>query len=275
MTALRRAAVLGYPISHSLSPVLHGYWLQHYHLAGSYEAIETKPEDLAIRLKTLQDAGYAGVNLTVPLKETVLPLLDEITPLAAQMGAVNTVVFKDGKTIGYNTDAEGFARNIAPMNFSALQKAIVLGAGGAARAVIAALVAEGAQHIIILNRSMEKAEALSALHPQICQVQPWEARDAALAEADLLVNTTSLGMKNQPELVINLAALPRTALVTDIVYNPLHTALLQAAAQRGNPTVDGLGMLLYQAVPAFEHFFGIRPEVTEELRRYIYSEEKW
>lgn len=268
---MMRAAVLGHPISHSLSPLLHGHWLQHYGISGKYEAIDTPPELLAERLSQLNEKGYQGVNLTVPLKQQVLPLLDTISPLAERIGAVNTLTFKDGQLHGENTDAFGFVENLhqAVENLAPfLHQAVVLGAGGASRAVVAGLLQAGAESILLLNRSRDKADALAQMDERIHTAE-WANRNEALQGATLLVNTTSLGMQGQPALEIDLSALPQSALVTDIVYQPLITPLLQAAKQRGNPIVDGLGMLIYQAVPAFEQFFGTRPEVTSALRETL------
>lgn len=265
---MKKAAVLGHPISHSLSPKLHNYWLKKYNINGEYIAIDTPAEILAQRLTQLIGAGYSGVNLTIPLKEQVLPLLDEISDQAKQIGAVNTVIFSQGKIIGKNTDAYGFIENLREDigNISQYVKhPVVLGAGGAARAVISGLLAEGAEQIILLNRTRETAEIISKMHPAI-KVEDWDKRSNILEDASLLVNTTSLGMKNQPDLDISLKYLPVNTLVTDIVYNPLKTKLLEQAEVRGNKVVDGLGMLIHQAAPAFEEFFGQKPEVDEEIR---------
>lgn len=268
---MKRLAVLGHPIAQSFSPRLHGYWLKKYGIEGSYEAIDTPPENLGSNLSRLAQECYAGVNLTLPLKEIALPLLDEIDHQAQRTGAVNTVVFRDGKKVGYNTDVYGFRENLG---IKSISKAVVLGAGGAARAVVVALQEMGAEEIILCNRSEERArELIHDLKPSPkgrgLYFVPWENRHSILAQASLLVNTTSLGMIGQPPLEINLELLPQTALVTDIVYKPITTGLLAVARDRGNPTIDGLGMLLYQGQKAFEHFFGILPEVTEELRQRI------
>jgi len=267
---MKRAAVLGHPIGHSLSPRLHGYWLKKYGIEGEYSAIDTPPEKLADTLSQLNSEGYAGVNLTVPLKETVLPLLDEITPLAAQIGAANTVTFHAGKMRGDNTDAYGFIENLRSVGDLTpyLTHCVVLGAGGAARAVVAGLLGAGAARITLINRDRKKAESLAAGRAAI-QVEDWEKRDQAIENATLLVNATSLGMKGQPELPLDLKWLPVNALVTDIVYNPLQTMLLKQAAARGNQTVDGLGMLIHQAVPAFKAFFATQPETDTQLRHEL------
>ena len=259
-----RAAVLGHPIAHSLSPRLHGYWLQQLGINGQYEAIDTPPQDLADRLTQLQQAGYRGVNLTVPLKEAVLPLLSHLSPQAQRMGAVNTITFHANGLRGENTDAYGFIANVQHEVESLkpyLSHAVVLGAGGAARAVLCGLLDAGVQRITLSNRTRHKAEALQALDAASIQIIDWEQREAALCDASLLVNTTALGMQGKAALELSLDALPVSALVTDIVYAPLHTPLLQQAQARGNRIVTGLGMLVHQAVPAFEAFFGQRPVV--------------
>jgi shikimate dehydrogenase len=268
-TSPKKAAVLGHPIAQSLSPRLHDYWLKQHGIEGNYTAIETTPNQLKSTLIKVQEEGYSGVNLTLPLKESALPLLDEIDPQAKRIGAVNTIVFCKGKTVGYNTDSYGFWENICRPHPPIRNKAVILGAGGAARAVVAALQEAGFKEIILCNRSEERAKELMeslTTHHSPLTTSPWQNRHLILEETNLLVNTTSLGMTGQPPLEIDLEKLLSTALVTDIVYKPLTTALLHRAIARGNPTVDGLGMLLYQGQKAFELFFGILPEVTTDLR---------
>ncbi len=274
-----RAGVVGYPISHSLSPYIHNYWLKRYGIAGQYDAIEVPPEDLKTFLNSLPAKGFNGVNLTLPHKVEALSILGNVDPFAEFIGAVNTVIINDGHFLGTNTDFVGFVRNIetgAPGFDFAAGKAVLLGAGGAARAVVFALASMKAPEIVITNRSYEKAEAIAAdmrnqfgLSETQIYAAEWESRSDILADTNLLVNTTSLGMKGQPELEISLDSLPKRALVTDIVYNPLITPLLAAAETRGNVIVDGLGMLLYQAAPGFEAWFGTKPEVTDELREIV------
>jgi shikimate dehydrogenase len=285
-----KAAVLGHPISHSLSPRLHGYWLQEKEINGRYEAIDTPPERLAATLQQLAAQGYAGVNLTVPLKEAVLPLLDEVDETARAIGAANLVIFTHGRMRGYNTDAYGFVENLRQALALQSKKledytrhAVLLGAGGAARAVMAGLIEAGVKRVTLSNRSRSKAERLAEDFQKFAsshapaqgdsslniQVMDWQKREQALEDASLLVNSTALGMQGKPPLQIELAGLPGDALVTDIVYQPLQTQLLQQASARGNLTVDGLGMLLYQAQPAFEKFFGPLPQVTQALRDAI------
>jgi len=266
---IKKAAVIGYPVAHSLSPRLHNYWLKKYNIAGEYTAIEVLPENLSEFIKSLDKNGFCGVNVTIPHKENVINLMYEAETLAWRVGAVNMITVKDGRLFGYNTDSYGFVENIM-LNITGKNKAIVLGAGGAAKAVVYALYNIGFQRIIIANRTKDKAEKLSDnWHYNGIEVADWENRSEILQDADLLVNTTSLGMTGKGDLEINLEKLPKTALVTDIVYNPLITPLLAQAKARGNPIVDGLGMLLHQAVPAFEAWFGVRPVVDEELRKYI------
>ena len=261
-----RAGVIGHPVSHSKSPKLHGYWLKLHGIDGEYKAYDIAPEQLENFIKELPASGMAGCNVTIPHKEEVLKLVDIADDLAVAVGAVNTVVVKDGKTVGTNTDVAGFYDNIKP-HLTGTRKAVVLGAGGAARGVVVALRQLGFSSITITNRTREKAEAIANDHALL--VAPWENRSEELKDADLLVNTTSLGLIGGAPLDISLDALPKTALVTDIIYAPLETPLLAAAKKRGNPTVDGLGMLLYQAAPGFEAWFGVMPEVTDELRRHI------
>ncbi len=270
---IKKAAVIGYPVAHSLSPRLHGFWLKKYGIAGEYSAVEVKPEELENFIKNMSANGYSGVNVTIPHKEAVIPFLDGIDKYARAIGAVNTIIVDDGKLYGTNTDAEGFYQNIES-HIIGRKKAVVLGAGGAAKAVIFALELLEFEEIIITNRTCERALMLQHLYSSSSQIVDWEKRSEILADADLLVNTTSLGMTGKEPLDIDLSRLPKTALVTDIVYKPLITPLLAQAQARGNPTVDGLGMLLHQAVPAFAAWFGDVPVgdvpvVDDELRDYV------
>lgn len=267
------AGVIGHPISHSLSPKLHGFWLDRYQIDGTYIPLAVVPSDLKDVIVSLPKMGLRGVNITVPHKEAVMEWMDEIEDVAIRIGAVNTIVIKEGKLIGTNTDAYGFIQNILasqPVSWKIdAGKAVVIGAGGAARAVIAGVQDASVSEIILTNRTRSKAEELAAHLGGNITVIDWKAREAALENANLLVNTTSLGMIGQPPLVLDISALPTSALVTDIVYKPLETALLKAARERGNKTVDGLGMLLHQAVRGFEAWFGVKPEVTQELRQFV------
>ncbi len=266
------AGVVGWPVSHSLSPRLHGFWLERYRIDGAYLPLPVAPEHFERALRGLADAGFRGVNLTLPHKQAGLAVCHQVEPLAERIGAVNTVVFDDGRLEGRNTDAFGFLENLrqsAPAWDAAAGPALVLGAGGAARAVAVALVDAGAPEVRLSNRTAARAEALArAVGARVVPV-PWESRADALDGLALLVNTTSLGMAGQPELDLDLDRLPATALVTDIVYTPLETSLLARARARGNPAVDGLGMLLHQARPGFEAWFGVAPEVTAELRALV------
>ena len=266
------AGVMGWPVSHSLSPRLHGFWLERYRIDGAYLPLPVAPEHFERVLRGLADAGFRGVNLTLPHKQAGLAVCHQVEPLAERIGAVNTVVFEDGRLEGRNTDAFGFLENLrqgAPAWDAAAGPALVLGAGGAARAVAAALLDAGAPEVRLSNRTAARAEALAgALGARVVPV-PWESRADALDGLALLVNTTSLGMAGQPALDLDLDPLPAAALVTDIVYTPLETPLLARARARGNPAVDGLGMLLHQARPGFEAWFGVAPEVTAELRAFV------
>lgn len=266
-----KAGVAGWPVSHSLSPRLHGYWLKQYHIDGEYGAFTVTAGDLPAFIASLRThPDMRGVNLTIPHKEAVIPLLDEVDALAGSIGAVNTVLNKGGKLYGTNTDIYGFAENIRP-HITGTQKAVVIGAGGAAKAVCKALQGYGFAQVVITNRTLDRAVALAGELGGSLVAAPWQERDLILEGADVLVNTTSLGLKDNPPLDVNLAALPVGALVTDVVYAPLITPLLAQAQARGNPVVDGLGMLMHQAVPAFEAWFGICPDVTPELKAYILS----
>ncbi len=266
------AGVMGWPVAHSLSPRLHGFWLEHYRIDGAYLPLPVAPECFERALLGLADAGFRGVNLTLPHKRAGLAVCHQVEPLAERIGAVNTVVFEDGRLEGRNTDAFGFLENLrqgAPGWDAAAGPALVLGAGGAARAVAAALLDAGAPEVRLSNRTAARAEALArALGARVVPV-PWESRADALDGLALLVNTTSLGMAGQPGLDLDLDPLPASALVTDIVYTPLETPLLARARARGTSAVDGLGMLLHQARPGFEAWFGVAPEVTAELRAFV------
>lgn len=268
----KMAGVIGWPVKHSRSPQLHGYWLDKYGIDGVYVPLAIQEEDLASCLRALSKMGFVGCNVTVPHKEAVLELADDVDDVARRIGAANTLVFRDNKILATNTDGFGFYENLRQSvnGWSANGiRAVVLGAGGASRAICATLAEQGAQEVIVLNRTRTRAETMVSELNGPFRVIDWDQRNAALDGTDLLVNTTTLGMAGQRPLEIDLATLPKTAVVTDIVYTPLETSLLEAARLQGNPVVDGLGMLLYQAVPGFEAWFGIRPEVTQELREAV------
>jgi len=268
----RCAGVLGWPVAHSKSPRLHGYWLAQHEIDGAYIPLPVRPACFAEVVRALAELGFRGANVTVPHKEAAAAVCDTLETHAARLGAVNTLIFTPDGIRGANTDGVGFLNNLvhgAPAWRPEAAPATVLGAGGAARAVVVALLDAGAPEIRVVNRTREKAAALAAGFGEPVRVVDWGDWTAALADAGLLVNTTSLGMTGQPPLPLPLDALSADALVNDIVYAPLETPLLAAARARGNPVVDGLGMLLHQAVPGFSAWFGLRPEVTNDLRRFV------
>lgn len=272
MIHVKKAFVIGHPIKHSRSPLIHGSWIAEHGIDGSYEAIDVAPEALPAFVERLRQGEFAGGNVTIPHKEAVFALCDSVDPLATTIAAVNTLVARGGKVHGFNTDFMGFLGNLdqnAPGWGEGLNRAIVLGAGGAARAILVALRERGIPEIILLNRTPEKAEALAKEIPG--PFVPGALSDYAryASEAGLVVNTTSIGMHDTRFENLDLRLLPRTALVTDIVYVPLLTPLVADARALGLRTVDGLGMLLHQAVPGFEAWFGVRPEVTPALRAKI------
>lgn len=267
------AGVMGWPVMHSRSPKLHNYWLHRHGLEGVYVPLAVPIDRLGVALRALPALGFSGCNLTIPHKIEALSLLDHVDPLARRIGAANCVVVRpDGSLAGLNTDSWGFAQSVAeniPDWRAGAGPAVVVGAGGGARAVVVGLIDRGAREIRVVNRSRERAEALRELAGGAITVVDWAERHDSLGGAATLVNTTSQGMVGQPALDLSLAALPPEALVCDIVYTPVDTPLLAAARRRGNRTVDGLGMLLHQARPSFEAWFGILPDVTTELRRSI------
>jgi shikimate dehydrogenase len=264
------AGVMGWPVAHSKSPKLHGFWMQECNLDGAYVRLPVEPHGLPNALKGLAGLGFRGVNVTVPHKEAVIRHLDEVDPLAKRIGAVNTIVVNpNGHLTGYNTDAEGFWTNLVLNHPDILladsKKALVLGAGGAARAVVGALLGNGFKSIRLANRSRERADALVRdFGDERIHVVRWDERQAVTADICLLVNTTTLGMKGQPVLDFNVGVLPKDCVVCDLVYAPVHTPLLLNARMEGLPTVDGLGMLIHQAVPAFTKFFDRPPPLDKD-----------
>lgn len=266
------AGVMGWPIAHSRSPRLHGYWLDRHGIDGAYVPLAVPPDRIEQALRALPALGFRGCNVTVPHKEAALRIVDVLDPTARRIGAVNTVVvLPDGRLEGRNTDGFGFIANLrdgAP-GWTPDRPALVLGAGGAARAVIVALLDAGVPDVRLANRTRDRAQALAAEIGGPTTVVNWAERSAATAGCGLVVNTTTQGMEGHPPLDIGLDGLPADAVVTDIVYVPLQTPLLAQAARRGNPTVDGLGMLLHQARPGFAAWFGVEPEVTDDLRRFV------
>jgi shikimate dehydrogenase len=267
------AGVMGWPVMHSRSPALHNYFFKQYGLAGTYVPLAIRPEGLGPALRALAPLGFAGCNLTIPHKERALDLVDEVDALARRIGAISCVVVRpDGSLSGTNNDVHGFARNILqqqPAWRADAGPAVVIGAGGGARAVVYSLAERGAREIRVANRTRARADTLAREFGSAVSPVDWNDRHRALDGAALLVNTTSQGMAGQPPLDLDLDRLPAKALVTDIVYIPLETPLLAAARRRGNPTVDGLGMLLHQACIAWQLWFGLDPAVTPELRAAI------
>ncbi len=270
------AGVVGWPVAHSRSPALHGYWLRKYGLSGHYVPLGIKPQDFETGIRALPKLGFRGVNLTIPYKEMILPMADTVTDRAALIGAANTILFRDDGTIrADNTDGYGFLNNLRdsqPDWRAASGPCLVLGAGGAARAVISGLLSDQAPEIRLANRTRQRSEMLKDHFGAKVKVVSWNKINEALKGAMTIVNTTSLGMSGNGEVPLDLSLADPSALVTDIVYTPLQTGLLQQAKERGLRHVDGLGMLLHQAVPGFESWFGQRPEVDEALRQSILAE---
>ena len=270
------AGVMGWPVSHSRSPRLHGYWLEKHRIDGAYVPLAVRPERLEQAIRALPALGLRGVNVTVPHKEAAVKAMDRLDAAAQRTGAVNCIVVgDDGSLEGRNTDAYGFITHLRTAAAGWRSKdgpAVVIGAGGAARAVVFGLIEAGVPEVRIVNRTRERSEALAQAIGGPITVVDWVSRETTLDEARLLVNTTTQGMEGQPALALDLEQLPEWAAVADIVYTPLLTPLLAAAKARGNAIVDGLGMLLHQARPAFAAWFGVEPEVDEDLRRFVMGE---
>ena len=269
----RLAGIIGWPVSHSRSPRLHGFWLNSYGIDGAYLPLAVRPEQARDAIRALPLLGFAGANVTLPHKEAALSAVDRVTAQARRIGAVNTIIAAaDGTLEGSNSDGFGFLENLrqsAPQWQPGQGPAVLLGAGGAARAVAAALVDAGVPELRLVNRTAVRAEQLATDIGGPIKPYAWEQRGAALKDGTLLVNSTTLGMKGRSPLDIDLQPLPPAAIVCDIVYVPLETPLLAAARARGLATVDGLGMLLHQARPGFAAWFGVEPVVTPELRSFI------
>lgn len=263
------AGVMGWPVAHSRSPAIHNHWIEHHGLKGAYVLLPVQPEQLALALRSLPVLGFTGCNLTIPHKVAAMELVDRVEPLAARIGAINTIVVeKDRSLTGRNTDAFGFIQSLLearPGWHADAGPITVVGAGGAARAVLAGLIDSGARDIRLTNRSWAKAHDMAQEFGAPVRAVAWEDRHETLDDLSLLVNTTNQGMHGQAALDLSLARLHPQALVSDIVYVPLETPLLAAARQRGNATVNGLGMLVHQAQAAFEAWFGVMPSVTPEL----------
>ena len=267
------AGVIGHPIAHSRSPQLHGHWLRKYAIKGHYIPMDIAPQDLESTIQMLPKMGFVGLNVTLPHKEAVLELADLVTDRAKLIGAANTLIFrKDGKIHADNTDGYGFVQNLlqsAPKWNPQAGPAMVLGAGGAARAVLASFIDIGVPEILLTNRTRERAEQLKADFGDKITVVDWVQAGNAMEGVNAVINTTSLGMVGKPEMRVPLDALAPGMLVSDLVYTPLQTKLLRAATDAGATAVDGLGMLLHQAAPGFERWFKVKPEVDDELRAVV------
>ncbi|MFJ5368189.1 shikimate dehydrogenase [Bosea sp. CER48] len=267
-----RCFVVGHPIAHSRSPLIHGEWLRQYQLAGSYERVDVAPSELPGFIARLRDGEFAGGNVTVPHKEAVMALVDGISDAGRAVGAVNTLWRDGGRILADNTDVPGFLAHLdatVPGWQGRVGTALILGAGGAARGICYGLRSRGVGRILIVNRSRERADELAAALGRPLETGDWGQRDRLVGLADLIVNTTALGMQGKPALEIDLSGLRPGTIVDDIVYAPLKTALLADAERRGGIPVDGLGMLLHQAAPGFTRWFGVTPKVTPALRALI------
>jgi shikimate dehydrogenase len=267
------AGLVGWPVAHSRSPTIHNYWLDHYKIPGRYVLLPVPPEKLSLALPGLAALGFRGCNVTTPHKQAVMPMLDRVDELARRIDAVNTIVVeKDGTLTGFNNDGNGFVQSLRDAKADWRPDAgpiVVLGAGGAARAVVASLAAQGAREIRLVNRTFERAQGIANEYGPPVTAIPWERRNEALADVALLANATNQGMMGKPALDISLDRLPPHALVGDLIYTPPETPLLAAARARGNITVNGLGLLLNQARPAFQAWYGVLPDITPGLLRAI------
>ena len=263
------AGVMGWPVAHTRSPAIHNHWIAQYSLKGAYVQLPVQPQNLEAAIRGLPALGFAGCNITVPHKVNAMQLMDTLHPAARRVAAINTVVVQaDGSLLGMNNDGYGYIqslRDAQPDWRGDAGPALVVGAGGAARAIVVALLDEGVPEVRLCNRTQEKAQALKDAFGDRVTVVPWAHRNSAMAGVRLLVNTTTHGMHGQPALDVALDDLPAEALVSDAIYIPLETPLLAAARQRGHQTVNGLGMLLNQARPAFQAWFGVQPELTPGL----------
>ena len=274
-TSAPRAGVVGWPIEHSRSPAIHRYWLRELGIPGNYDRFAVRPEEFRQFADKIGEHGFLGANVTAPHKEAALEACDRRTDVAAALGAVNTLWRQDGRLWGDNTDVAGFLANLdeaTPGWDERKSFAIVIGAGGAARGIIHALVSRGFERIAVVNRTQSRAQTLVQHFGDSTIALPWGDLATELPRAELLVNASSLGMVGQPPLTVNLGALPERAVVADAVYVPLRTPLIEAARARGLRVAEGLGMLLHQAAPAFERWFGARPVVTPALRALVEAE---
>ena len=270
------AAVLGHPINHSKSPKLHNYWLSLFDIDGHYIPLDIDPRNFENSIRALSGLGFVGANVTIPYKEKVLKIADKISDRAAIIGAANTLTFlQDGTIYADNTDGYGFLQNIKCKynDWSAGEgTSVVFGAGGASRAILGALIEDGANEVILANRTRSRADQLRSDFGAKIKVVDWMKVQNYLSDASTVINATSLGMDGKAELPIPLQGLKKNTLVTDIVYTPLNTPLLENAVKRGCRTVDGLGMLIHQAIPGFERWFGMKPDVSENLRKLLISQ---
>ncbi len=270
-----KACVIGWPVEHSRSPLIHNYWLNQHGIAGSYEGVAVEPGMVRNFLSRLEQNGFAGCNVTLPHKEEAFGCVAAADEATKRLGVVNTVFLRNSRTLGTNTDGEGFMANLAASAGAIAvrnERVVLLGAGGAAMAIAGALADAGAGEIAVANRTAERVEILRRKFGSVIVPIDWDKRETALADCRILVNTTALGMQGQPPLELDLALLGAQAVVADIVYTPLETALLKTARKRGNRTAGGLGMLLHQAVRGFELWFGVRPTVTPELYALVASD---
>lgn len=270
----KKAFVCGHPIKHSRSPILHGYWIDKHNIEGSYGIKDIAPANIDSFIKSMKENAFVGGNFTIPHKEAAYKAVDKLDEAAQKIGAVNTIWFEGDLLVGGNTDAHGFTANLDQHakgwdSNPQTKTAIVFGAGGASRAVLYSLIARGVSKIYLVNRTIEKVNNLAAEFGKTIQPKTIYEIETILSKADIFINATSLGMKESDKYPFDIGALKKTALVTDLVYTPLQTILLKDAKNAGLKTVDGLGMLLHQAVPGFEKWFGIKPEVTDELRQII------
>jgi len=269
------AAVIGWPIEHSRSPMIHGYWLQRYGIDGRYTKIAVKPEDVTAFVRSLAERGFAGCNVTLPHKEAVFQAADVREASAEAVGAANTLWLEDGRLFAANTDTYGFMRHLdvsAPAWRTKDRPALLLGAGGAARGIVYGLLEAGVGNVRIANRTLSRAEEIAQHFGSRVTAVAWRDAEAAATDAGLLVNATSLGMAKTGPLDFDVARLPAEAMVADIVYVPLETDLLRRARARDLTAVDGLGMLLHQAVPGFAKWFGVTPDVTDDLRDLLVAD---
>lgn len=272
-TAFQLAGIIGFPVAQSRSPVIQNFWLEQHGLAGRYVPIAVTPDRLERALKGLPVLGFRGCNVTMPLKQDVMPFLDVVDPMARRIGAVNTIVVQpDGTLRGFNNDGVGFVQSVrdtAPDWRPEAGPVLVLGAGGASRAVVVALLEAGVPRIMVANRTLGRAEEMAGAIGGPVSIVPWEQRDDAMADMALVVNATDRGMAGKPALDVSFAKLAPGAIVGDLIYIPLETPFLAAARERGNVTVNGLGLLLNQARLAFEAWFGVRPEITPALLQAV------